>query len=306
MLKLSHHRHTGRHLPRHHTSWSALIFITLIAGVALLSVTTASLADSGQVSLTGVVLAPPPPTAPQITAPTNSQSFTSTPVDVAGTCRAGLVVKIFRNNTQAGAATCNGSGQFSLKIDLFAGSNTLVARQYNVFDHASPDSNAVIVTYGAGSASEQPPPTDQLIVTTANTYLFGVNAGQELKLPASLAGGTGPYAVNVDWGDGSAELISLSAKGPFGAKHKYSKPGNYKVVITATDSAGRKAYLQLVVVVNGEAAPASVTNRSFYDGGLLFILWPLYLLMLAMLISFWLGEKYEKHVIAEEYAGMAV
>ncbi len=104
-----------------------------------------------------------------------------------------------------------------------------------------------------------------------------------------------PYAVGVDWGDGNTDLISLAAKGTFEFKHTYSKPGHYTVIITATDSAGRKAYLQLVVVVNGEAGPAAVTNRSFFDGGILFILWPLYVLILAMLTSFWLGEKYEKH-----------
>lgn len=274
----------------------------------MLTATTATLADSGQVSLTGIVLAPPPPTAPQITTPANDQRFTAIPIDVAGSCQSGLVVKIFRNNTQAGATTCNSSGQFSLKIDLFNGRNDLIARQYNAFDHASPDSSLVTVYYdqpaapsaspGSASPSPQPAaPTEQLILGANNLYIMGVNPKQELKLPASITGGTAPYAVSIDWGEGPAELLSLSAKGPFESKHTYAKPGRYNVVITATDSAGRKAYLQLVVVVNGEAAPAAVTNRSFFDRGILLILWPLYLLILIMLISFWLGEKYEKNLL---------
>jgi len=41
----------------------------------------------------------------------------------------------------------------------------------------------------------------------------GAPPGQELDWPVVLSGGTGPYAVSVDWGDGSpTDLISCQRR----------------------------------------------------------------------------------------------
>jgi hypothetical protein len=98
--------------------------------------------QSGSVGLTGTISAPPPTQGASITFPTNGQSFTEMPVPVRGLCPKGLLVKLFKNNVFAGSVQCD-NGTFELSIDLFTGTNELIARVYDELDQPGPDSSTV-------------------------------------------------------------------------------------------------------------------------------------------------------------------
>jgi hypothetical protein len=108
----------------------------------------------------------------------------------------------------------------------------------------------------------------------------------------TIVGGVGPYAVAWDWGDGQTSLSSQALEGGVTASHVYSRPGNYRVIVRVTDSAGNSAFLQLVTVVNGPADPLG-TNGGKGSGalpGALVAIWPIFALAVLMVVFFWLGE----------------
>lgn len=248
--------------------------------------------QSGAVGMQGKISAPPPTQGATISVPGSGQSFRAIPTTVSGFCPGNLLVKVFKNNVFAGSAQCK-QGSYSMLIDLFNGQNDLVARVYDELDQAGPDSNTVVVTFvdeGRGTTSR---PT-----LTSNFAKRGTNPKQELTWPIILSGGSGPYALSVDWGDGTqADLRSLGFPGPFDIKHTYEASGVYNVVVKVTDRDGGTAFLQLVAVANGPLSQDQ-QNASQEDQAAgktkTVILWqPAAVAMPLLLATFWLGRKYE-------------
>lgn len=297
-MALSHHQHTGRHLPREHTSYAALAFITLLAGVMLAGVTRTTLAvdnpQTGYYGVSGVMPGAPPQKAPVILTPTNGQSFNSLPITVSGLCDKSTVVQIYKNDIFAGTASCQDNGSFELQIDLFEGTNKLVARAYDNLSQASPDSQAVSVTYHAqGSLNNFVNQVGQPLLIRADPTARGVKPGTSIEWTFEITGGKSPYAVNIDWGDSKNDLVSQQGEGLLKQSHTYDQPGRYAVVIRVTDSAGNRAYLQVLTVVDGSPARQNLLQ---IIGGNLAIAWPIYVLMALMLLSFWGGDYYRKVV----------
>lgn len=268
---------------------------SLVAAV-ILCLPSAGLAldnpQSNSSGLTGSVGSKPPSRGPTITTPTAGQTFTNVPVTVSGLCTSGLLVKIFDNNVFMGSAVCT-SGSYSIQIDLFSGENDLVARQYDALDQASPDSNIVRVRFNDSQFNTT---GSTLLILTSDYARRGANPGETLTWPISLSGGTGPYAISVDWGDNKATtLMSLELPGTFNIQHIYDTAGEYSVIIKATDKNGLTAYLQVVAVANG-AITSSSTSDSSKNGQTTVItkvLWLPSLIMLPLLLaSFWLGRKH--------------
>lgn len=249
--------------------------------------------QSGSVGLEGRISADPPKTGATISVPTNGQVFTRLPVTVSGLCPGDLLVKVFKNNVFAGSAQCS-NGSYSLIIDLFSGQNELVARVYDNLDQPGPDSNKPSVTFNDTQPGAASRPT-----LTSNYAKMGVNPGQQLVWPIILSDGSGPYAVSIDWGDGTeAELISLGFPGPFDIKHIYKTPGVYNIIIKVTDRNDASAYLQLVGIVNGSLSQESQGGENEDDQssgtGKTVILWqPAAVMVPFLFATFWLGRKYE-------------
>ncbi|MGF7229411.1 MAG: hypothetical protein ACQR33_05535 [Candidatus Saccharibacteria bacterium] len=248
--------------------------------------------QSGSTGLTGSIGSAPPSTAATISTPSNGQTFTTLPITVAGLCTTGLLVKVFDNNVFMGSVVCVG-GSYSIKIDLFSGRNDIVARVFDALDQAGPDSNIVTVTFN-----------DQQFNTTGSTLMYltsnyaqrGANPGETLTWPIILTGGTGPYAISVDWGDNKAsDLLSQQFAGVFNIQHVYDTAGTYTVTIKATDKNGLAAYLQLVAIANG-AITSSTTSTSNKPSVITItkVLWaPAAVMLPLILIGFWLGRRYE-------------
>lgn len=248
--------------------------------------------QSGSMGVSGVIGSAPPTRGATITTPTNGQTFTNTPIRVAGLCPTGLLVKIFSNNVFMGSVMCT-NGSYSIQIDLFSGRNDLVARVFDSLDQAGPDSNIVRVEFNDQQFSSS---GSSGLILTSDYARRGTNPKTPLVWPIVLSGGTGPYAISIDWGDSKpSDLISRQFPGSFDISHIYDQAGIYTITIKATDKDGLTAYLQLIGIANG----AITSNAETGDDEptiitITKIIWlPAALMLPLILIAFWLGRKYE-------------
>lgn len=254
--------------------------------------------QNGAVGLQGKISAPPPTSGAVISLPRNGQGFTAVPIDVSGICPDGLLVKLFKNNVFSGSQQCT-NGSFSIRTDLFTGTNELIARVYDALDQAGPDSPTVTVSFndnrqGAGSR----------VTLTSNFAKRGANPGQTLTWPIILSGGEGPYAISTDWGDGKPpDLKSQQFPGTLDISHVYDSPGVYNIIIKATDKNGNSAFLQIVGIANGALSQdAASASKKDDDSGAQVpktrILWQPAAISIPLIIStFWLGRRYELQVL---------
>lgn len=282
-------------------SFSVAAFF-LVLGAQPTSAQSSDPVQSGSVGLTGTISAPPPTEGATITFPNSGETFTDIPITVRGLCPDGLLVKIFKNNVFAGSVECVG-GSFEISIDLFTGSNELVARVYDDLDQPGPDSNIVTVSFvdprkGSGTR----------VSVTSNYAKRGANPRQTLTWPITISGGSGPYAISVDWGDGtSPDLLSQPFPGSLDLSHTCGSPGVYNIVIKVSDTNGGAAFLQVVGICNG---PLSQTNADgsplnkqgdgvafVASGNTTIVWWPATITVPFIVSTFWLGKRYMLRVM---------
>lgn len=315
LLKLSRHSYSGRLRPHEHTSYLPLALLVLFAGIVLAGFTTSTLAASpppiaNSIGLSGTLPKSPPTVAATISAPANQQHFTTSPVTITGTCPTGTLVEVFKNNIFAGSSPCDDQGNYSFKIDLLFGQNNLVARVFDVLNQAGPDSNTVTVFYDVTPVQTEPLGllnlSDRQLLLNTDAVYRGIFPNQLMNMPISILGGTPPFALNVQWGDASNDVISRPDNEAFNAGHTYTKPGVYQVSIQASDSQQRAAFLQIAVIVNGQPTPIALASSTTPKATLmtrLLVLWPLYAMAATVVVSFWMGEQREKRVLRTTTAG---
>jgi len=257
--------------------------------------------QSGAVGLQGTIPSAPPSRGATIAIPANGATFTSIPITVSGICQSGLLVKIFDNGVFVGSAECS-SGSYTLQISLFNGQNNLVAIIYDALDQPGPDSGTTTVTFSNNQFLQFGTP---LSITT-NYAEYGAPPGTELDWPIQLNGGTGPFAVSVDWGDSSPqELLSIAYDGTITIKHTYKNAGVYTVIVKAVDHNNETAFLQLV----GQATGAVQNNTKANGGNTVIIekggvlLWPSIAMIPLICVGFWVGRKYEYKELRKKYLG---
>lgn len=313
-MKLLHHAHSGLPRAHEHTSYAALFMLLALVGASLtLFTTTAFTATPGpetrSIGLTGTLPGNPPNTAAIIKVPTNGQRFNETPIEVSGTCPENTLVELFKNDIFAGSTICGTDGNFRMDIDLLIGRNVLIAKVYDTLNQAGPESDPVTVFFDVNpAAGEGLSPlsfgSQQLLLNTDSVFR-GSFPGQTFTMPIDIIGGRAPYAVNIQWGDATNKVISRTTNETFRADHVYKKAGTYTLTVQATDADGRIAFLTVASIINGtpygEAAgtlgPPSQTILQR-----LLVLWPLYAILLTMVVSFWLGEKREKRLLEKHGA----
>lgn len=273
-----------------------LASLGLSAG-SVLAVQTPPGPGSGSVGLEGTISTAPPKQGATITTPGNGASFTTTPITVSGLCPNDLLVKLFSNNVFVGSVQCV-NGSYTLQIDLFSGQNELVARVYDALDQAGPDSNTVLVTYSNANFLQ----FGTSVSLSSEFAKRGANPGDVLDWPIILTGGTGPYAISIDWGDGTpTDLLSQPFAGVFTIKHTYKAAGVYKIIIKATDSKGSQAYLQLVGVANGKIGQGIATASSeTATTRIKIIWWPMLVLLPLIPLSFWVGQRNELYALRKQ------
>ena len=247
----------------------------------------------GSIGVEAQIPSPAPTVAATISTPSSGTIFGDVPITVSGVCQTDLVVRLFKNGVFSGSALCE-NGSYSIQTDLFDGDNEFVAIVFDALDQEGPESNRVVVSYNDPSVSAPV----QHVALTSNFARRGADPGQEIIWPISISGGTGPYAVSINWGDGlqNEELISVASPGEFDARHIYERAGSYTIIVKATDSEGRVGYLQLVGVANGAIESLAETGALNTTGPTQFrdriILWPVLLLIPVAISTFWLGSHY--------------
>ncbi len=310
--KIIPHEHTGKLRPHQFTSYLPLLILLIVTAVPLSFFTAFAQSpgpESRSISLTGVVPGQPPTAGAVITQPTPGQRFSQGPITVSGTCPAGTLVEVYKNDIFAGSTICSSNGIFAVDIDLLFGENTLTARVYDALNQAGPPSNSVTVIYDllppqGGTLSPISFGGAQLLLNTDSVFR-GAFPGDELLMPLTPIGGTPPFAINIQWGDGNNRVVSRNSNEVFTTAHVFTKPGTYQVSIQATDAEGRVAFLTVAAIVNGapnSAGAGSMSSSDTMANGLL-ALWPLYVSLVAIVLSFWLGEIREKHVLAKHATG---
>jgi hypothetical protein len=298
--------------------WPYIVFIFLCVGVLLAGWTFQAAADD--ISVRAKVSAPLPSGPAVITSPGDGTHFTDVPITVAGTCPTDTYIKLYRNDFFSGTAICTTDGNFQLQTDLFPGANQLKARVFNLTDDEGPQPSVVTVYYdvpqppsseGNGSSSggsstsssnsSGNPITAPFEISTDFAYK-GYKVGQNIQWNVNVSGGTPPYALNVDWGDGHNDVISQKDAGNVTLEHRYKSTGSHTkssfiIKIMGTDSAGHQAFLQLFLSVGPAGIPNIVASNlpkgPHLNKNWLLVAWPAYLVLALMITSFWLGEKEE-------------
>lgn len=248
--------------------------------------------EQGNIGLSGQVSAPPPTQAATIVSPSNGATFKTLPVTVTGWCPSDLLVKMFKNNVFSGSVACT-NNSYSIAIDLFSAQNDLIARVYDAFDQAGPDSNTVTVNFDDSAAKPNIAARPSL---TSNYARRGANPKELLIWPVIVSGGEAPYAISVDWGDStSVDLYTVTTPGEFQIKHQFDQSGVYRVLVKASDKNGAVAYLQLVAIGNGEVTQAVEGATASKSGvGKTVVVWQPAAIAIPLIVStFWLGKRYE-------------
>lgn len=287
-----------RHEIRFRAQWTLPILIGVCLLVALLTAQSTAAINKipepkpkpGSYGLEATKPKAPPKRGATITTPGNGASFSTSPITVRGICPTGLLVQIYNNNVMVGSTMCK-SGSFSLKVSLFAGKNKLSAAVFDELDQKGPKSNTVTVTYTDTNFTS----FGELITLTSSYGRRSAAVHSPLSWPLQLAGGTGPYAFSIDWGDGSApELMSQSLTGVVMISHSYKQAGIYQVNVKVTDVNKVSAFLQLVAVSNGKVdGSAPVADTGDKDATpTTKVLWiPAAIALLLMIPTYWLGRR---------------
>jgi hypothetical protein len=276
-------------------AWTILALIA--TGLFLSTVSGHSLAatqqQTGSTGVEGTVPGVPPSQAATIGVPANGQTFSNIPITVSGLCPNNTLVEIYSNSVFMGSVDCT-KGSYSLQIDLFDGRNDLVAKVYDSLNQAGPVSNTVTVYFTSSILTS----TSQLVLTTQYAKR-GANPGDILTWPITLSGGSGPYAISVDWGDKTElDLLSQQFAGNFNLEHTYAQAGIYKVTVKASDTNGNAAFLQVVGVGNGPIKQNTANNSGIITSERTKILWwPIIVLFILALTSYWLGQKHQLEAI---------
>lgn len=318
MLGLSPHHHSAKLTPHHHTSYGGLLVFMALAGLLILLLTLGvvlpSNADSGTIGVTGVVPGAPPTTAPVITVPANGTVFTTRQITVSGSCSGNYTVVVTSNGAVRGSSFCDHDGTFSMVISLDVGANALAAHYVDNLNQSGPSSATVNVTYRpvasttpiatAHGSKVIPAPSSgssaasgaELTITAP--YRFdSIQPGDSFNLNGDVEGGAGPYAVEIDWGDGTQTLISRTNAGPFTLAHTHTKAGRYIIRLSVSDITNATAFFQTTLTVSGStaAAPAQPAGPPIVVPAYqLMIIWPLFLATCLVALSFWLGERYDR------------
>jgi hypothetical protein len=260
---------------------SLFVFVFLLSPAAVL-------ADSYQVNAS--VAFPTPTQAADFDSSLDGTTVQAALQTVSGTCQVANPVNtvlITRGGSSVGSTPCSG-GAYSLQITLVEGANTLVARTVNPTGQYGPDSTPITMTlYLPPTVTptpntpvpSAPASTPQEVTAKTNsgaaadltivpTQPFGVMNDQtnEVTITVTVGGGTTPYTVRINWGDGSVDTHNIDLPGQYTFSHTYEEAGNYTVRGSVQDVLGATTVFNYAVVSTKTTADS--THGSKKLGGL--------------------------------------
>ena len=293
--------------------------LLLIFGILMLFSVPRASADSYDVSATVPF---PAPTSPAVIDPSFAGSQqTAETVELFGTCQnvyPSSIVSIWRGGQLLGSTNCQANNTFRVNISLALGLNTLVARTSSISLAYGPDSQPLSLTFtppppsastpdGISPATASENAASDLVITSEQPVAI-MNDTNTVTIEIKVDGGTSPYTIVINWGDGSTETQKVAGPGVYQFTHTYASPNIYRVLASVTDVLGVTKVFQFIVTSTAPQAataekPTSETPAKATDskGRNYFLLLGafigLFVLLIIFLSSFWLGRRYEhKHV----------
>ncbi len=122
-------------------------------------------------------------------------------------------------------------------------------------------------------------------------------AGHQGSIVFGFRGGTAPYAVTIDWGDGHTTTALRQDKVLATAAHTYMTAQVYTIQINAIDAKGVKTSMQMIAYVRSVGTAAATVPKGplattiSWASHWLWIVWPVYGLVVLMVLSYWIGEQ---------------
>ncbi|MGC1177040.1 MAG: hypothetical protein WA843_03120 [Candidatus Saccharimonadales bacterium] len=219
------------------------------------------------------------------------------------------VVVTFHSAPLTCATYADGNGNWSCTLD-----QALSPGQHTVFVVATTPDGTVLrfpsfyiyVSNAIASLGHINAASPSFLITSDFQYQPRLS-GKAFSLSLGLSGGASPYAVTVQWGDGSSSTVARGDRSRFSLEHTYrlSQRGLqvYIVKVQAVDGEGLAAFLDIAQIVRGQGSlsGAPLVTDTTGSGSTPFsqlkqwvwFAWPVYGVTVLMVFSFWLGERQE-------------
>ncbi len=268
-----------------------------------------------------------------ITSPADGAKFSTSTQTVSGTCPDNSYVKLYVNNTFAGVAWCSSnafqiqvslhSGQNDLRAQDYnvtddpGPATPVVSVTFTPPPPPpSPPPPPNTVTGSAGtpiglqdnngsyslhgnSGSGAP------LLLTSDFHYQTFTTGSTFRWSIDLEGGKAPYNVKINWGDGQQSSLIIKQSKQFWIEHTYTEGGYYKILVKSVDANGTSRIVQLAALIKkagaasifslhklGIGSSSTSSGESWWHNWLI-LAWPLWLILILMAFSFWLGERQE-------------
>lgn len=320
-LQLQHHSHTGRLLHRRHTSYRGLALIVGVAavfmvGLNLLARATADTVDGFTYNVYARVPAPVPTEPAVITSPHDGDQVTKSSQLVSGTCPISnpqVIVVLMEDGAQNGSMACGNDGQFAFAVVLRPGVHTFVARTFTITNDSGPDSAPVTITYtepapvtsSAEAAIQAEAAHNPPLTLTIDEPFIVFGPGVAAVWSGTMSGGSLPYRVRIDWGDGTVKTYTVYKSGHQQFTHRYTNMNPHAITLRLTDNDGRGMLQQYAAVtpyrqpVAINAAPTTPLTLGLPGGNTPILgAYGAYLLLIAILGYVWI-RFHPPHVYAK-------
>ncbi|MCA9334604.1 hypothetical protein KC953_00500 [Candidatus Saccharibacteria bacterium] len=261
-LKLRHHKHTGKILHHRHTSYRVLFLLMIIPVVMMALV--GQFVKASDYDVTASVPATIPRIAPVITSPNSGFTTVNSNITIRGTCPLGHVagvVAIYENKKLLGAQPCLANGTFAVPISLSLGSHVFVATIISVMNDVGLSSSLLVITREkifplSINTLGNPVP---ITISPSDPFLVMDTDGR-VVWRGTINGGSRPYMVEIDWGDGSTSKYKVSDVSRHSFVHIYSDQQAHTVIIRVKDDAGASTVLYSIALTSGLRQVAAVQS----------------------------------------------
>ena len=273
-LQLRHHKHTGKIIPHKHTSYGVLFVLMIIPIIALALASHFVAASEYEISAS--VPAIPPSTPPTIDYPTENVPINQTETTVSGSCPVAtpaVIVAIYDGDQLIGSTYCSPDGTYELQVMLAEGTHQLSARIVSITGENGGTSPIVIVVVRqlaapeSGGAAEAFNPVTNIeslaipLRIIPKTIFATLNGNNEASWTGTFQGGSLPYKVTIDWGDGTTSVYDVGDNLEQSFTHNYSAPGAYSILISLSDASGATTGLQSTAVTFMLQQPSILDTR---------------------------------------------
>jgi hypothetical protein len=213
------------------------------------------------------------PAAPVINSPKTGDIVDGNEITVRGTAPPNSQIELWNRGKPIGSAFANRNGFWAITIQLSEYAYELVARA--CIRGVCSDFSSPPVTF-----FRKTPPSNGFKIEL-DKYMLRGNTLKPVIAHVYIRGGTAPYTINVDWGDGKKDSFTIS-KTEFNVAHRYRHADHFNAIINGTDANGFTSHATFSADIN--AGP----NTMWWNNVLL---WPLLGLILLGAYIVWRRNK---------------